>query len=292
MNRKFSNVSFKSIADSSVMIKHFMISDISKVVPYISLNHPITFDGMILAICLKGKARIKINFREYKVETNSVITVTPNCVVEACETSSDLTFQLLLVSIDFLIGFSFPNEFNFFRSITINPVIGMSKENIPSLLLYFDVIEKKFNEDEHLFTHHIVRTMFFSLLLELAKVYYDRGDLEESELKSKTRGKEICEQFFKLLIVHHKRERKAKFYAEQLCITSKYLSATLKQHTGKTVSELINDAVIVRAKLLLKTTSDTVLEVSERLNFSTPSFFGRYFKQYTSMTPLEYRESN
>ena len=289
---KVRNTSLESISDNSTLIKNVIVTDSSKIGRFVSNNNPFTFDGLVLGICMKGSVRIKINFREYILEAHSAVTITPNCVIESCESSDDLQVHLLLISFDFLIGFPFLKEFNLLRSIHANPVLEISEAAIENLLVYYDLMVKKIKGKDHLFKNHIVRTLFFSMLLELAKLYHDRGDIKELETRVKSRGTDICDQFLKLLILHHRKERKAQFYADELFITTKYLSSTLKKHLGKTVNVLINEAVIARAKLLLKTTNKTVLEISEELNFSTPSFFGRYFKQYTSMTPMEYRESD
>ena len=92
-------------------------------------------------------------------------------------------------------------------------------------------------------------------------------------------------------MMHYKQDRSVSFYADKLCLTSKYLSTVIKEVTGRSVLAWINETVIAEAKILLKTSEMTVMQISEELNFPNPSFFGRFFKQYTGVTPLKYRNN-
>jgi len=90
---------------------------------------------------------------------------------------------------------------------------------------------------------------------------------------------------------NYKTERSPRFYADKLFITTKYLSSILKKVTGRSINSWLEEAIILGAKLLLKSTDLTVLQVSEELSFPNPSYFGRYFKKATGMTPKDYRDS-
>lgn len=81
------------------------------------------------------------------------------------------------------------------------------------------------------------------------------------------------------------------FYADQLHLTPKYFSKLIKQSTGKTAGEWIDELVIVAAKGMLKSSNLTVAQISEELNFANPSFFGRYFKSKTGLTPKQFQSS-
>lgn len=81
------------------------------------------------------------------------------------------------------------------------------------------------------------------------------------------------------------------FYARELCLTPKYLSSVVKKTTNRTVTEWINETVVLDAKTQLKSSQMTVQQIANYLNFPTPSFFGRFFKKHTGMTPKAYRLS-
>lgn len=81
------------------------------------------------------------------------------------------------------------------------------------------------------------------------------------------------------------------FYAEKLHITPKYLSTVIKQNTGKSVNDWIDDYVILEAKALLKSSRMTIQQISDELNFVDQSAFGKYFKRIEGMSPKDYKNS-
>ena len=94
-----------------------------------------------------------------------------------------------------------------------------------------------------------------------------------------------------LLILNEnfKTERSVQFYADTLYMTSGHLSKVLKQVSGKTAGQLIDDAVIMEAKILLAAPELTVAQVANELQFSDQSFFGKYFKKHTGLPPSKFR---
>ena len=79
------------------------------------------------------------------------------------------------------------------------------------------------------------------------------------------------------------------YYAEKLGITHAYLCSTVKQVMGRTCGDIISDMVIMDAKSQLKSTHLSIQDISDSLHFANMSFFGKYFKRYVGMSPLEYR---
>lgn len=100
----------------------------------------------------------------------------------------------------------------------------------------------------------------------------------------------VLNRFYDLLKEHYTRERSVDYYAAQLGITPKYLSMVCRQHRGVTASSIIEGAVIRHAKMLLKQPGMSVQGVADRLNFTSQSFFGKYFKQRTGVSPSRYKE--
>ena len=97
-------------------------------------------------------------------------------------------------------------------------------------------------------------------------------------------------QFVKLLSDSFREERSVIFYAEQLHVTPRYLSQTVKEVTGKSAGELIDEMVILEAKALLNDVSLTISQVADSLYFSDQFFFSKYFKRLTGLSPSEYKK--
>ena len=94
----------------------------------------------------------------------------------------------------------------------------------------------------------------------------------------------------KTVFLHYKQERSISFYAEKLCLTPKYLSSVIKQATGKLAGTWIDECVILEAKTQLKCSGKSIQQIAEELNFANQSFFGKYFKHHTGMSPSKYKE--
>ncbi|MFQ9505336.1 MAG: helix-turn-helix domain-containing protein [Alistipes indistinctus] len=109
--------------------------------------------------------------------------------------------------------------------------------------------------------------------------------------KARRRQEELFEKFLYLVATHYRTQRSLNFYAEQMCLTPKYLSSIIKQASGESATEWIIHTVIRNAQALLENSQLTVQQVADYLNFPTPSFFGQYFKKHVGMTPKEYRLS-
>ena len=99
----------------------------------------------------------------------------------------------------------------------------------------------------------------------------------------------IFNRFLQLVNDYCHNERHLSFYAGRICVTERYLSTVIRQTSGITAKEWIDRAVITAAKVMLKHSDMQIAEITERLNFSTPSFFCKYFKRLTGETPQEYR---
>lgn len=104
-------------------------------------------------------------------------------------------------------------------------------------------------------------------------------------------GAEISRRFIRLANRHHVERRFLDFYADQLGISTKHLSRTVKRYTGIPAVEWIDIFIVIDAKILLSTTTLSIREIADRLNFSSQSFFGKYFKKYTGISPKDYRRA-
>ena len=79
--------------------------------------------------------------------------------------------------------------------------------------------------------------------------------------------------------------------SRQLCISPKYLSLVVKQISGRTALEWIENYVTMELRVALKNSTKSIKEIAEDMNFPNQSFLGKYFKEHVGMTPSEYRKS-
>ena len=108
-------------------------------------------------------------------------------------------------------------------------------------------------------------------------------------LVQQTRNDKVFQKFLIALFKHYSVHRNVKFYADLLNLTPRYFSTLIRQVSGRTPIDWISLFVVIEAKRLLSNPNISIKEAANRLNFSEPSFFGRYFKQYTGLSPSEYK---
>ena len=129
---------------------------------------------------------------------------------------------------------------------------------------------------------HLITSLLYNL-------YYLQDDFYKNQLLRPSRHEELFRHFITLVNEHCKTERTVPFYASQLCLSPRYLSTIIHYVSGRTVTEWINQAVILEAKVMLKHSNLLIYQIADTLHFSNPSFFCKFFKRMTGMTPQEYQ---
>lgn len=288
-DRKFNTLTLDTIAQHSdpFAIKNFILSENVRTPLFFSFDEPFVIDGIVFGLCIKGYGKLKINFKEYEIVPNCVLVLLPGQIIKLLEKSEDFLIEILFVSVDFIVNFPLPHDFDIIMKVGEWPCMKVSDDSMEDLVEYHAMIVKQYNQHEQPFREEIVKGLLFAMLMELIGIY--KILQKEDHRLVMTWQDELVNRFLKLLVGNFKKERTVAFYADKLCLSSKYLSTTVKKVTGQSILSWIHEAILIEAKLLLRTTSMTVLQISDELNFPNPSFFGRFFKDHTGMTPLEYR---
>ena len=132
-----------------------------------------------------------------------------------------------------------------------------------------------------------VRALQTALLSELHLIH----NKENAERKRRpiSRQEDIFHRFTALVNEHAAREHAIAFYADRLCLTPNHLGSVIREVSGQTVMQWIHRHIIQQAKLQLKYSDLPVWQIAESLNFPNPSFFSKFFKRETGMTPNEFR---
>ncbi len=115
---------------------------------------------------------------------------------------------------------------------------------------------------------------------------------EKTRLSMSRQSEEIFVSFYTLLTNNYLEHRTLKFYADSLFITTTYLSRIVKQITGRTVMECINELLAMEASRLLKSTALTVEQIADQLHFATSASFDKFYKRMRGTTPLSVRRNS
>lgn len=248
------------------------------------------YGGMAMCTCTKGTFRFSTQKKDYALSQGQIFTLLPRQTIKVIAQSSDFFGQLLVFPIDFMPDYLSPINYEVIFRMIEDPVLSVSPETMRSILQMHSLIVENYNSKGKAYKEEIVKTMLLAVVLEVGSEYAKH---QQTRLPAvKTRKEELTETFITLLLTHYKQGHHVAFYADKMSITPKYLSATVKEVIGLGALQCINEVVIAKTKSCLRSSQLTVLQISEEFNFPNASFFGRYFKQHTGETPLQYRYRN
>lgn len=271
--------------------------------------------GAIL-ICRKGKARLNVNYKDWELYEGAVITLFPNDVVELkvdgdCKSPQTENGDCKSPETENEDCKSLQTA-NCFQAeiLKYNPSLLREASLQLEQTVYSSLREDRCRQDTPVVTN-IINGMF-----GLLKVYFDQSECtcisqlvlcqlkaffigfheylqrnpqyRPDEVKS-YRVRELFNRFMMLLEKDYKISRDVNYYAAQMNISSKYLTNIVSQVTGHTPKTIIDQYVILQLKMHLKRTTQSIKEMAWEFHFADVSFFCRYFKKHTGLTPQQIR---
>ena len=254
-------------------------------------RYPIRFDGLYIGLREKGKARFSINLKEFEVGHNDLVICPPGDLVQAKLQDGSHLVQSMMVSSHFLkdMYISLNSFMPFFASQKEHPVFHLTDGEMEGLKSYFNMIRSTVESDDY-FRLDITKRLLAAYLYKLGSILYrHRPEFQAEASKPLKREEILFKEFIRLVSEHHRKERRVDFYAELLFLSPKHFSTVIKKASGKTAGQWIDEYVVLEAKTLLKYSAMSIQEVAYYMNFPNPSFFGKYFKQHTGMSPSEYK---
>lgn len=255
---------------------------------------PCRIDACVIGVGTEGETSVSLNLREYRLKKDSLFIVGPKNILQV---NSDEYFKadVIVVSLDFMrrINLDTKNLVQLFLQFAANPSLTLTTEESRSVRSFISLIERETRGTETPFTFDIISGLIAATIYKVGDILHNYlAEHPEVQNPTHNRAEEYFKQFTQLLGEHYRTERSVGFYARQLCITPKYLTTLIKRISGQSVSEWIDNYVIIEAKTLLKYSNMSIQEIAYYLNFPNQSFFGSYFKRNTGMSPSQYKTQN
>ncbi|SFW25292.1 helix-turn-helix domain-containing protein [Chitinophaga sancti] len=257
-------------------------------IPALRNNFRSDFLGIILVV--KGTLTISINLEEHVMEPNSLLLATPHALKQVISMDNDAILCGLSATVDFM-GKIFADKLldlmNYF-STKYCPHWQLDNKDAATIAATFSMILHRTEEyNTHTYGKELFYHSFATLLYELGGMGQKYAKINHADF---SRKENLVMAFTSLVQQHFRQQRNVQAFAEQLHVTPKYLTETVKEITGKTAGEIIDHFVILEAKRMLSDTPLSILQIAEELNFSDQSFFGKYFKRFAGHSPKEYRQ--
>lgn len=245
---------------------------------------PKKMEKAVISVCTSGYCRVKVNLQEYELESPMLITLMPGQIIEPMETSANFQAYTIALSKRFLDMINIPGWQQKYLSMYNNPATPLNEEQLTATRFFFGILYRAAANSSNPFRLQVIEN--------LIRVFYYGGISSNETPATHTAYKNsLVERFLELVHEHYRTERMIGFYADRICVTPKYLSKVVKEHTGRSAGEWIESHVILDARAMLQSSDMTIQQIAASLNFPNQSFFGKYFKRATGLSPKEYRRT-
>ena len=252
------------------------------------MRRPHKFAYYIFINHTSGGVKFKLDMEEYEVETGgNIITCTPGQIFSVESFTPDFDADVMILSSQFMESLlvylkgTIPVRFRMMRQV----VFKINEQEKQMQEVFVKAVQHALKQTDNPFRLQMVQHVMMA-------IFYASDKPQSMSNKSdvlRSNADVLSKQFLELVKENFRKERQLKFYADALCITPRYLSRVVKECTGSSAADWIERYVVLEARALLKSTTMTIQQISDELNFPSQTFFGKYFKRRVGMSPKDYR---
>ena len=246
---------------------------------------PFIINDHRLGIVIRGEVKANINLVEKRITAGMLIFIGPGTIITPLEFSPDVVIYGFGIANNFPLPFppgqvppAFNGQVRDFQLPVEERDITMAQHILETMWQL--VHQKGYNPKT-------LRSLVAAQMQHYNGLYQQYFDKTQS---MQSREQTIFDRFIYLVNHHATQEHHIRFYADKMCLTERYLGTVIRQASGTTAKEWIDRSLLNHIKAELRHTDKSVAQIAEEMNFPNPSFFSKYFKRLTNMTPAEFRE--
>lgn len=255
-----------------------------------------------LFLCKEGEVTLSIDETEYHVTKNSILVYFSYSTLHIINHSPNLRGIVIGANLEIIQPMLYNiSNFNALFVIKQTPLQTISDEQYKAISQYISLLKdiaykekcctedttcKPINKTIIEIAQKQAELLSYSLMLEVLQCY---ASIVPDNMPF-SRKDEVLQKFVSMLYRNYRTEHEVTYYAEQQFLTTRYFSTIVKERSGKSPSQWIATALLVDARNLLKNTNMTIKEISDQLCFPNQSYFGKWFKNLTSASPLDFRK--
>lgn len=263
------------------------------------LNTPYSLNDYALATLIEqGTIDVVINgIFQCHVQEKGIFYHLPGQIFVIEDVSDDFMGKHIVLSSKFVESLGLDFEIDLPWRLQQQPFLPLEKQAIEAVRNLYTMCEGVLLQTTNPYRQQILQHIMHAYFLSFNYYYHS----QVPAVARPTREHKLTQQFFTLLRQHAHKEHSVQFYADKLCITPKYLTTSIRQATGKSAKQCIDNYLIAQAQHLLTTMQPRdkqssvmsqryIAEVAYELGFSDPAAFSRYFYNQTGMRPRDWRE--
>ena len=244
-----------------------------------------------IVICTNGKVQARLNGIQMELHKNQVAIVPQNVTATDVMVSPDFNLKAMFLTNRILQSFLHEkmNVWNDMMYVHRNHIVTMDEDEILFYTHFYDMLTLAIERGkENPYHTEIIQALLRSAILGLCGAM--KWMLSSDHHETHTADTHF-QRFLDLLHSTDVKHRTVEAYANDLCISPKYLTAICKKHSGRTANEWITEHVLEDIRYYLKQTDLSMKQICNQLGFPNPSFFGKYVKDHFGMTPMEFRNN-
>lgn len=251
-------------------------------------DRPERVSGGAIMVCRRGRARFTINMRNFDVVPDTDINLLPDSVVMLSEASDDFLVEYFVYSRELFEEATFRLDHYFFKFLAENAVYRHTDDvSIRGMNVWLERQAALYADRGHIFRDTITRNRLQNVFLDI----YDH--IKRSHMlggcDSPNRREELFQRYLSLVRDNFRERHNVSYYAERMCITTRYLSSIVRNASGESPKDIIDRMIMLEMKLLLRSTNMSIQEIAGHLHFPDQSYMGRYFRKHAGESPSEYR---
>jgi AraC-like DNA-binding protein len=246
-------------------------------------------DVAVAIVCLGGTVKGSINTQSFEIHGPGLMIVLPDRIIGNGSSFEDFSGLFIIMSKQFVndLKVNIKDTLSFTLSLRQKPWVPLDESGLNAVVRHFHMLKESIRLTENPYRMEAVKYMTISFFYSMGFHFH----LFEVKGKKSKQTAILVEKFLYLVQRHYREQRELNFYAEKLFLTPKHLSKVVREASNKSANDWINDHVILEAKSLLRSSGLTIQQISEELNFPSQSFFGKYFKRCTGMSPSGYKKA-
>lgn len=245
--------------------------------------------GIILILVENGSCSLEVNMAMYELRKGGVFVAFPGQIIHLLQISKDFKPLCIACSIDMMndLTSQVKDSLQLIQLVKQSPYQQKEKEEFEQLKKSFKHLQEKIEitrNNQH--RYQIIKNLVLSIAFECFDFLIEKNFIHQGG----NRKKSLFNAFLRNVEERHRKEHSVKYYADELFVTSKYLSTVINEMSDKTPKQWIDEYIALDAKVLLQSTEKDIQEISDELNFPDISFFCKFFKRMTGMSPKAFRD--
>ena len=254
-----------------------------------SRMHATQLDKVFIAICSQGEFRFEMDGTDYAITKDEVFVGYPNAIYNHFEATHDLRCRLIVLTKSLLQEMLYPNQSIWNRTLFLKKhyIIHLSEQEVAMQNCMNTVLTYNLGSNKTTFRKEIIHSLVQCVIYELCRTLSTMVQTDNSH--ETNQRKILFDRFISYLSANDIKKQPLSYYADKLCVSTRYLTMVCREVSGRTAYDWICDYVQNDVRFYLLHTNLSIKEIAVKLGFCNLSFFGKYVRENLGKSPSEFR---